>query len=143
MDDEKTFALAEYSALRAEILLRISASQALERNALISAALIGGFLLVHQPHGWERGAWALPFLIAVFGCLRTACDERVFRQLGSYVQQIEDTYHSEASKEGWEWYRQDLPARLFGRRVDLVWRNAFWGAFLAVTLAAAVCGVWF
>jgi hypothetical protein len=139
MEDQKTFALQEYTALRAEILVRVAASQALERNVLISAALVGGFLLTHRVHGWERCAWFLPFMIAVFGWLRSLSDEKVFRQFGAYIEHIEFAFLGEM--KGWERFRVSHPAQLSPGSVDWIWRIAFWGTFLLVTLIAGLLAV--
>lgn len=105
---------------------------------LISAGVIGGFLFLHRPQRWERPAWLLPLLIAIFGCLRSDADEQVFRLFGKYIQQIEVQFLG--VEGGWEKFRLANPPRMRGGTVDSLWRNTFWGTFLLVAALVACWG---
>jgi hypothetical protein len=129
------FFLAEYDALRRELIAMISENRAVERNVVISVGVSWAWLF-HERQNIPRLAWLLPCLFAALGLVRALGYRRYFRDMFSYQCTVEDSFFVENGPIGWDnhhgmrgWTRLST--------------GAFWGLLISVTVLISVYEIWF
>ena len=126
--EEKEFLLAEYPALREEILDALKDWRGTERYALAGAGAVWTWLGTHQVHsGW---AWGIPLVFALCGYLRHKAILKHLDRLGEYIR---DGIESRFGEVGWEHY---LKRPGVDWSIDAVSNSSVWIVLTAASLLA-------
>ncbi|MFN8418232.1 MAG: hypothetical protein U0528_03145 [Anaerolineae bacterium] len=128
-DVEREFLLAEYSALREEILKRIELQHQLILGTLVAT---GTFLTVYFQAGIAAVLLAYPPL-AMFLALSWSQNDQRNREITSYLSQKEELFLSNPSV-GWEHSRRSSRLWFLGSRKVLAARGIFIGSQLLTIL---------
>jgi hypothetical protein len=96
MDDERTFLLEEFKALRSEIELYLAEIRGLERNTIIAVGAIWAWL-IHE-RVTDPLAWSIPVTLTLVIALRLIAVGLHFNDVRSRIKQIEKSF----KVEGWE-----------------------------------------
>src|ERR1700680_880766 len=110
MSDPFSLPKEEYLSLRKEIETSLSE---LERNSLLAIAAVYSWLVVHSGgadghhYVFTSNAWAIPFLIAIFGAYRAYSINLHLGMIGRYLREVEmdSRRRGDLSENlGWEHY---------------------------------------
>lgn len=160
------FHLAEYNALRAEVIQLLETLRSLERNVVIAVGVSWGFL-IDKRRDTPKWAWFVPVLFAVLGIWRVRGILKFFGQFREYLASLEQSFKIPDGPVGWqhfslrlgkEAYDEKMPSEdskeayrektehrteAYGERLPSGHSIsdgtvAFWTTLLLVTLAAAI-----
>ena len=138
MSDPFSLPKEEYLSLRKEIETSLSELSALERNSLFAIAAVYSWLVVHSGgadghhYVFTSNAWAIPFLIAIFGAYSAYSINLHLGMIGRYLREVEmdSRRRGDLSENlGWEHYFDGA-----SRGAQTKVRMVFWGALALVTL---------
>lgn len=96
MEDQQSFQMEEYRALRKEIDQHMVESRTEERYAIISAGITWGWLIVHQKT--NAFLWLVPVLLTAAISYRTWAMSQHIKQIGRYIKTLEQAFNH----HGWE-----------------------------------------
>lgn len=127
------FALAEFEALRSELLSLITESRTLELSALGAAGAIWTWLLT-RPTSVAGDEFVLvagiPFLLTVLAIVRAVAIYLKIRGIGVYQREVERKFYASVPHLGWE---RSLPRR---KALIAISSAVFWVALLGSTIFA-------
>lgn len=95
-EDQASFLLEEYKALRKEIDQHMVESRTEERYAIISAGVVWGWLMLN--HKTNALLWAVPVFLTAAIFLRTRAMSKHIEQIGMYIRTLELAFQW----PGWE-----------------------------------------
>jgi hypothetical protein len=96
MEDQQSFQIEEYRALRKEIDQHMIESRTEERYAIISAGITWGWLILNRKT--NALLWAVPVFLTAAITYRTRAMSEHIKQIGKYIKTLETAFQC----RGWE-----------------------------------------
>jgi len=96
MEDDQSYRLEEYRALRKEVELYLTESRSQERYTLIAVGAIWAWLILN--HFQTSLLWSIPIILTAATSLRMAAILRHFDYMGKYIRALECKF----GVTGWE-----------------------------------------
>ena len=96
VEDQASFLIEEYKALRKEIDQHMIESRTEERYAIISSGIVWGWLILNREKNFLL--WLVPVLLNTAIVFRTRAMSKHIEQIGMYIRTLEKAFHC----TGWE-----------------------------------------
>jgi len=109
-DYRREFYLAEFTALRKEIEIRLAEINQIEHKVFLGAAATYAWLLTRPTDTFSKVGWAVSLFLALYGYFKIKHSIGVLRKLGQYIGRVETAIYSgpapltevEKGVKGWE-----------------------------------------
>jgi hypothetical protein len=157
-DHSAEFHLAEYNALRSEVLHLLETLRSLERNIVVAVGVSWAFLIEKRAET-PRWSWFIPVFFAVLGVWRVRGILKFFGQFREYLASLEESFHVLDGPIGWQHFSRPPDKDAEGEKDPEGKKTrkakkgsehsisdgtvAFWTTLLSATLVAAIYEAFF